>query len=298
MHQFRKSGHQIALATLINVEGSSPRPVGSQIGVADDGRSVGMISGGCAEKAIIAEAVLCIEKAENKIVRYGKGSPYVDVVLPCGSGIDIYIETKDCADIVKTVDERLGQRTPVQMNVALADLHTTLAAAPEDGPPEPEFFKKLFKPAYRILVFGEGANLVTFATLANDAGFDVIAYTPDEDALGFLAQSNIPGISIFQGMDLSDVHIDQYSAVVTLFHEHEWESDILCAALNSIADYIGALGSCRTHDNRLLALGEKPPTARPPTLIKGPVGLDIGAQSPSEISISILAEIIAHRRLP
>ena len=84
MNQISQSGHKIALATLINAEGSSPRPVGSQIGVADDGRSVGMITGGCAEKAIIAEAVRCIENVENKIVRYGKGSPYLDVVLPCG----------------------------------------------------------------------------------------------------------------------------------------------------------------------------------------------------------------------
>ena len=99
-------------------------------------------------------------------------------------------------------------------------------------------------------------------------------------------------------MDFSSVEIDEYCAVVTLFHEHEWESDILCAALNSRADYIGALGSRRTHENRLASLAELPTAARPPTMIKGPVGLDIGAQSPSEISISILAEIIAHRRQP
>jgi len=298
LHRFLDAGDRIALATLIHVEGSSPRPVGSQIGVTGDGRSIGMISGGCAEKAIIAEAVRCIENAENKLVRYGKGSPYIDVVLPCGSGIDIFIEAKKSVDIVKTVYESLARRMPIQMTVELASLHSTISAAAGESQSDAELFQKTFEPAYRILAFGEGANLATFCTLAKNAGFDVIAFSPDEDALRYFAQKDIAGMSIFQGMNLSTLEIDEYSAVVTLFHEHEWESEILCAALNSNADYIGALGSRRTHDIRLASLAEKAPTARPSRTIKGPVGLDIGAQSPSEISISIIAEIIAHRRQP
>ena len=87
-----------------------------------------------------------------------------------------------------------------------------------------------------------------------------------------------------------------HNEIVTLFHEHEWESAILHAALNSDADYIGALGSQATHNRRLQMLATLPATKRSADCIHGPVGLDIGATNPAEIAISVLSEITAHRR--
>ena len=110
LHKLLAEGRRTALVTLLHIDGSSPRPRGSQLGVAEDGRSVGMITGGCAEKALVAEALRCLEQGENKIVRYGDGSPYLDVVLPCGSGIDLYIETRDSARITREAHARQQRR--------------------------------------------------------------------------------------------------------------------------------------------------------------------------------------------
>ena len=293
LRRYLDEGQVVAIATLINVDGSSPRPLGSQIGVAADGRSVGMITGGCAERAIVAEALNCIEKHENKIVRYGEGSPYLDVVLPCGSGIDLYIETQSSAEIVHAIHEKLSARQKAFVEI---DAESLTCRAIEDAHNTKSAFLKSYTPDYRLCVFGEGTNLVAFCTLADAAGYGVEAYSPDTEALAFLEGFDIEGRQIHQGAALGAERFDAYCAVITLFHEHEWESNILHAALNSNADYIGALGSRRTHDQRLEYLATLPPTQRSPDIISGPVGLDIGAQNPNEIAISILAEITSHRR--
>jgi xanthine dehydrogenase accessory factor len=146
------------------------------------------------------------------------------------------------------------------------------------------------------MVFGEGSNLISFCTLAQASGFAISAYSPDQASIDLLLQEKIEGHRIHRQSEFDSLAIDEFTAVITLFHEHEWESDILHAALNSDADYIGALGSCATHSTRLQTLAAMPATRRSSDRIHGPIGLDIGATNPSEIAVSVLAEITAHRR--
>ena len=293
LQRYLDGGQAVAIATLVHVDGSSPRPLGSQIGVAADGQFAGMITGGCAEKAIVAEAQACIETGQNKLVRYGEGSPYLDVVLPCGSGIDLYIETQSAEEIIHAVDERLSSRSDAFVAIDVGNLTSSLIERAEDAG---SAFLKTYTPDYQLCVFGEGTNLVSFCTIAHSAGYQIEANSPDETALSYLRRYDIEGRQIHQGGKIETGRFDAYSGVVTLFHEHEWERNILHAALNSNADYIGALGSRNTHEQRLARLKELTPTNRPPKIINGPIGLDIGAQNPNEIAVSILAEITAHRR--
>lgn len=294
--RFLDDGCDVATATLINVDGSSPRPVGSMIGVASDGRAVGMITGGCAEKAIIAETLQCLGKHENKIVRYGAGSPYLDVVLPCGAGIDLFIDGKNAAAISRDCSALHVQREPAYMSIDRPSLTAHIADKAPMASAQ-TFITKL-DPDYRIFAFGEGANLISFCSLAAHAGYDVTAHSPDDDALAYLSGMNIAGRPVHRDADFSALEIDRFTAFVTLFHEHEWEAPILRAALNAETDYIGALGSRRTHQQRLDTLASMPTTRRPPSDIHGPVGLNIGAADPNEIAVSILAEITRHRRNP
>ncbi len=293
--RFLDEGCDVAIVTLIDVEGSSPRPVGSMLGVASDGRSVGMITGGCAEKAIIAEALQCLQNRENKIVRYGAGSPYLDVVLPCGSGIDLLFSTNDSADIIRDAATLHADRRSAIMTVdRVSRMSKILDAAPDRRAPN-EYIMK-YDPDYRILAFGEGANLIALCSVAQQAGYEITAFSPDADALEFLAGANIAGRPIHREADFTALEIDRFTAVVTLFHEHEWEAPILHAALNAETAYIGALGSRQTHQQRLDALASMQVTQRSPSEIHGPIGLDIGAANPNEIAVSILAEIVRHRR--
>ncbi len=285
----------IAIVTLVGIEGSSPRPPGSQLVVGADGRSAGMITGGCAEKAIAAEAMQCLEKQQNKLVRYGNGSPYLDVVLPCGSGIDLYIETLAAAKIVAAAASSLERREPISIDIYP---DTLCSVIPTAGPTDADGrkFSKLYEPDFQIFAFGEGANLVAFSTIAQSAGYKVKAFSPDQGSLQYLESRDIAVVHLARNADFLALPIDRFTAVVTFFHEHEWEADILFAALNSDASYIGALGSRKTHELRLATLASLPPTRQAHDNIRGPVGLDIGASNPNEIALSVLAELTLHRR--
>ena len=100
---WQAEGLKTALATLVGIDGSSPRPRGAQIAVAEDGRHIGIISTGCAEDSIIAEALAVLQTGEDRITRYGKDSPYLDVVLPCGSGLDILFTSRDMTSLTQDV---------------------------------------------------------------------------------------------------------------------------------------------------------------------------------------------------
>ncbi len=273
-YHWLEAGHATALVTLVNIEGSSPRPRGSQMAVTKNGDYIGMISGGCAEQAIITEAIDCLQKDDNRSIRYGAGSPYFDVKLPCGSGIDIYIETQQAAAHIKDAFAAQQKRQTITLPIT-------------------EDYHKTYLPPFHIHAFGRGVNLTAFATATQAAGFTLFAATPDADIQTTI--QNIGGTCrLITHLDKHPpAQFDAHSAVVTLFHEHEWEVDILHAALQSDCAYIGALGSRNTHQERLQLLTQRANMKRPPKIIKGPVGLEIGAQNPRQIAIAIIAEIIA-----
>ena len=85
-------GERCALVTLVSVDGNAPRAEGAQMAVSESGRWAGYISGGCLEQAIALEAVEAIQAGKPRLLRYGKGSPYLDIRLPCGSGLDVFIQ--------------------------------------------------------------------------------------------------------------------------------------------------------------------------------------------------------------
>lgn len=251
--RYLNQGFKVAMLTLVNVEGSAPYPVGSQMLVRDDGEFVGQITGGCAETALVQQALMTISKSENTTERYGLNSRYFDIQLPCGSGLDIEFDVstslKDYLEIAKS----LAQRQSVRKGAF-----------------------KTYYPTPRILLFGQGPIMPSLMKLALLGGFDVMLFDLDE----------------FYTAPISS-YCDQYTALVSLFHEHELEFDILLQALESDLFYIGALGSQRTHSARLKTLAEhgvaKPILDR----IYGPVGFDIGATTPTQIAVSVLAEVIA-----
>ena len=108
----RQNGQQVCLITLVGIDGSAPRPLGSQMAVSADGRSVGYITGGCAEAALIAEAMNVMSTGRARLIRLGEGSPYKDISLPCGSGIDAFLHPAIDRDIVLNVHTQLTHRAP------------------------------------------------------------------------------------------------------------------------------------------------------------------------------------------
>jgi len=287
-------GMRVALVTLVEVDGSSPRPLGSQMAVAEDGSAIGNITGGCAEAAIVTEALVAIESQANRRIRYGKGSPYFDIRLPCGSGIEIYINALIDPELIADAAEQLQARQPVTL-VQDSKAHRSWL---ETGaaPGAKAEYRKHYEPARRIVAIGKGAILGSLCQMGQMAGFEIVAISTEPELLAQIAPHCAEQVHLKSPRDFAYAGLDQWSAAVLLFHEHEWEPAILGKILGSHCFYIGALGSRRTHANRVQTLGHMGFAADDILRIRAPVGLDIGASSPPEIAISILGEIIAARR--
>ena len=123
----RKEDRRAALVTVVGIEGASPRPLGAQMAVTAEGQCVGYLSGGCLEAAVIEEAKISLREGENRLVRYGKGSRYIDARLPCGSGLDIYIDQAISLEDLVDVDGLIRNRRVLQMETDL-DKGTTVFA--------------------------------------------------------------------------------------------------------------------------------------------------------------------------
>ncbi len=281
--RWSEQGSSIALVTLVAIEGNAPYPIGSQMLVSDTGEFIGQITGGCAEVAIADQARLAIISKQNTTVRYGLDSPYFDIKLPCGSGVDVYFDVELSIDKLRQIHTQLNSR---QAHVQL--LNTKLGTV-----------DKCYRPTPRLVVAGQGPIMKQLTELATRTGFDVACIAQNSLTKTLLKSAGFDSNSIESSTKISGQQelidsIDRYSAFVSVFHEHELEVPLIQSALASKAFYIGALGSRKTHAARCEALSAKGVIQQQLDRVHGPVGLDIGANTPSQIAISILSQVIQH----
>lgn len=269
------AGRRFVLVTLTNVEGSAPRPVGAQMVVSDTGEWVGYLSGGCIERAVVAEALDALHCGQSREVRYGEGSPYFDIQLPCGSAIDLHFDVSQ--PDLRPVDAHLRQRGTVAIEVSTRHSKSQTLS---------------YVPRRRLVIFGVGPSAVTLCRLAAVATFSVDFYSPDEDSRD-LAKNTGARIFPLRPNDRNiDFSADERTAVILMFHDHEWEVELLPQALRSDAFYIGALGSRNTHAKRMEALQQVGFSLEQIARVRGPAGLFRGSKSAPDIALSILAEVV------
>lgn len=293
---WRAAGRPTALVTLVGIEGGSPRPLGSQMAITIDGEAAGQITGGCAEAALVDETREALKRGENRRLRYGRGSPFFDIQLPCGSGIDVYIDVRIATDLLDEAERALASRTSVDLVLDL-EAETAELRIPGEGDPagarrEASRFVRPYLPRRRLILAGRGPALVSAARIAAEVGIEVIAASPETHTLAQIGRPSVRTLHLSHPDDLVLDEVDPYTAAALLFHEHEWEPPILARLLSSQAFYVGALGSRRTHARRVAALRELGVTETAIRRIRAPIGLDIGAKSPPEIALAILAEVI------
>ena len=277
---WRTANIPCALVTLVAIDGSSPRRLGSQMAVNANGDYLGYISSGCAESAIVAEAIDAINHATNRTIRYSAGSKYIDVVLPCGSGIDVHFDATIQTSSLQHLATQIAARRPASLTIDLAI---------GDSPTQ---FTRAYDPAPRIIVAGRGINVDFVARFAHDLEWDIVVASPDQQTLARLTPI-ARAHHLTKPADFDPALIDARTAVVLVFHDHEWEPAILARCASSPAFYVGALGSRRTHAQRrdLLAMSGVPATFI--DTIHSPIGLNLGAKNPAEIALAIIAEILS-----
>jgi xanthine dehydrogenase accessory factor len=297
---WRREGLETALVTLIHIDGTTPRPLGAQMAVAEDGRYTGYLSGGCLEKAVATEAQRAIREKRSRIVRYGKGSPYFDIKLPCGSGLDLFIDQAlDDGMLYAAARLRRARRAFwLEIDVALASTRIVTAGAPgvprhaRDG----NLFRRAYVPSVKVLLVGGGPLVVAVAHLISSCGFEIDVATPDEATLRDLTSVQIPGRTFVEATAAVPETLDSYSAAILTFHEHDWEAPILAEILRSRCFYIGALGSKTVHAARqqhLVQLGFEPAEI---ARVRGPIGLVPGARGRATLAVGILAELTAEAK--
>jgi xanthine dehydrogenase accessory factor len=314
-------GLGVALATVVSTWGSGPRPVGSLLAVNGHGGFAGSVSGGCVEAAVIAEARLAIADGRPRLLDYGvTDAQAFEVGLACGGRIRVQVQRLDDGAALERLLAAIGARRPVVLAFALERGEARLVdpLAPEPGlEPALEaaarealqrdvsavveaggaaWFVRAFNPGVRLIVFGAVHVAQALAPMARLAGLEPLVA---DTRPAFASEARFPGVPLACDRPdriMAGLALDRRTAVVTLTHRPELDDQALAAALRSPAFYVGALGSRKTQAarrERLRAMGfSEADLGR----IHGPVGLAIGASSPAEIAVAILAEIVSALR--
>ncbi len=269
------AGMGAALVTLVAIRGGAARSPGAQMAVREDGLYCGFVSGGCVEAAVAYEAMAVIASGQDREVRYGEGSPYFDIVLPCGGGITLSIHRLRSAQPLLAVLNQLEQRQPAGLRyLPQSQTLQSIASSPKTGW-QGDGFDTAYRPGVRVIVFGRSIEAQTTAALAQTAGYDVHTWT-DLDAY-------------------IDRIIDTDTAVLLLWHDLHRELPILQAALRGKPFYIGALGSHRTHCQRCQSLRERGWSEGDIARIKAPIGIFPKARDARSLALSVLADVAATR---
>ncbi len=296
---WREVGRRVAVATVVATRRSAPRPVGSKLYVNEDGNLIGSVSGGCVENDVVLAAQEVLAGSPPRLLTYGITDDMAfEVGLPCGGEIDVFVEelaAVDRPDVVLTVvaGDGVGEKLVDPELVAAARLRGTSHVIEVEGR---TVLADVSAPPPRLVVYGatdtaealcRAAGLLGWRTVVADAraSFATPERIPSADELLLLWPDDA----------LAHVEPDIGTAVVVLAHDDKFDLPMIKGALASDAFYVGWIGSHRNQERRRGVLREEGVTDDELARISGPTGLDIGANTPAESAVSILAEIIAAR---
>lgn len=313
------AGKGAALATVIETWGSAPRPTGSLLAVSSEAELMGSVSGGCVEGAVAAEALEALEDGDCRVLEFGVSDDEAFAVgLACGGNIRVMVEPigvgrgPDLAMIealaaaraereavIYAVDPKTWARRLIRPDAddALATAAATARRTDKSGfAPESDWFMGVHNPPLRLAVVGAVHIAQPLMQMARLTGYDAILIDPRE---AFGAAARFPGETISHDWPdeaLGAFGLDARTAVVTLTHDPKLDDPAIIAALKSPIFYLGSLGSKKTHAKRVARLTEAGFSDADIARIHAPVGLDIGAKSPAEIAVAVLAEMTLRLR--
>ena len=317
-----RGGRRAALATVIETWGSAPRPRGAQLAIGEGAEMMGSVSGGCVEGAVVAEALDALEDGRPRVLTFGVSDEDAFAVgLACGGTIRVMVEPLGVGegpslDLVGALVAARAARRPVVYAVRPEAWERRLVAGPGDplwpaasaalradrsGPHSEgsaEWFLGVHNPPLRMAVVGAVHIAQALVPMARIAGYDMLVVDPRE---AFGSAERFPDTRLahdWPDAALAEFGLDSRTAVVTLTHDPKLDDPALVAALAADPFYIGALGSSRTHAKRLARLRDAGIPDDRLARIHAPVGADIGAASPAEIAVAILAEITERLRRP
>ncbi|HYY04090.1 MAG TPA: XdhC family protein [Gaiellaceae bacterium] len=311
LERWRARNERVALARVVATRRSAPRPVGSKLAVSEGGDLAGSVSGGCVENEVYEAAREILRGEPPRLLTYGISDDLaLSVGLPCGGEIDVWIDEPDRA-LLEQLEAIVRDDSHAVLLTDLADGSQRLALQGEDAVTDElirngrsqivelegrRVFADVFGPPPRLLVYGAVDTAEALCAAAKAVGWHTIV----ADARGkFATRERIPSadelLVAWPESALAAVQPDHATAIVVLTHDDKFDVPLLVGALSGDAFYVGALGSRRNQERRRALLLEAGVDESALERISGPAGLDIGAQTPAETAVSILAEIMAVR---
>ena len=331
LDHWREENKSIALATVIQTWGSSPRRAGAKMAITPDGGITGSVSGGCVEGAVFEEGVEALKKNQPKLLHFGVADETAwDVGLACGGSIDIFVKPFDSEyykslrsvieeeksavnlTIVRGPNDLLGREMLVRddglvtgmfgdhLNAPAMDMAKATLAKGESGramlSEDVEVFAEAILPPPTLVAVGGVHITIALMTLAKTLGYRTVVIDP---RAAFGNEERFPSVDqlipLWPQEAFKQIHINRSTAVAMLTHDPKLDDPALKIALPSRAFYVGALGSKTTQANRRQRLMDEGITEEQMNRLHGPIGLSIGAGTPEEIAMSIMAEVVAAR---
>jgi xanthine dehydrogenase accessory factor len=285
-------GQRTVLVTVCGVEGSSMRNPGTIMGVAEDGSFAGSLSGGCIENAVVSEALDVLAKGGPRLVRFGAGSPYLDIKLPCGGGLDVSFHVIEDEGFINSCLASIEAREPF-----------SIATGPDGIEHLPSWREHWFDPQTGAAIFGHypgphiqiighGAGVEALANIASTFGCTARILTPDARLIEQLEGRGHRACRLERTSQIELLQSDPWTATVFLFHDHDWEIDLMEAALAMPHFYFGAMGGRRAHAFRSEALLAQGITQGQLDSIRAPIGLFHSSRDPHTLALSTLGEIV------
>ncbi len=279
------------LVTIVAVTGASTRNPGSHLVVDEDGNFAGSLSGGCIEAAVVSEAMQVLKSGVPRQVKYGAGSDYIDIKLPCGGGIDLYFnevtDRKLGADMLAKFDAR--QSLSLRLTKRDGAIELLAGKAKFGFVDNMDHLTVNHIPPLRMAIFGQGATMQILRDMALITGADVTVLSPDRDVV-----EHVPDAYFLKSPStILPIVFDTWCAAIMLFHDHDWDHILLAQILNEPSFYFGAMGSYKTHDARCEMLRASNVDEELIAKIIAPIGLIPSMRDPETLAVSILAQVVA-----
>jgi xanthine dehydrogenase accessory factor len=299
--EWQSRGHRVVMGTVVRTWGSAPRPPGSLMVIRDDGQVAGSVSGGCIEDDLIgrvARGELAMRLPEATL--YGQTAEEVRRFgLPCGGTVQIVLEPLSLQSQLRELLTAIGEHQRIQRRLDMATGIVRHEAA-EDGDKvlfDGKSLTTVHGPRLRLVIIGGGQLSRYLASMAVMLDYQVTVCEPRVEY--HEGWEKLEGVTLSTAMPddlVLAMHLDRNSAVVAVTHDPKLDDLALMEALRTPAFYVGALGSLLNNAKRRERLLDFDVSPMEAARLHGPVGLNMGALTPPEIALSIVAEMTAIRR--
>lgn len=326
--RWKSEGKPFAIARVIQTWGSSPRPVGSGLIISDTGEMAGSVSGGCVEGAVLKEAQKLIAQKIDKRLNYGVSDDEAwSVGLTCGGKVQVYLQVfpadhteawseflksleanKSCGLITSLTDgvsantfiaqdgNRVGDPLPddvvIKAREALVNRTCEVVTAGET-----QYFIHVIPRRSQMLIIGAAHITADLVLLAHLYDFETVVIDPRGVFATNTHFTQPPDkmVEQYPSEALQDFPLNANTYAVILSHDPKIDDDALLVLLKSKVAYIGALGSRKTHEKRVIRLKQEGFSDENINRIEAPIGVDIHAQGAKEIALSIMGAVIRRK---